>query len=110
MVLPPPPWAGTTSQVLALKQSYARQFRGVASRPDKFSGKTVMGWIIAIVALSFVMTVMVVAELRPRRVKASTVQLPELTSADRAIAVFVLAMFTLAIANGLVLMAAKTLP
>jgi hypothetical protein len=78
--------------------------------PDMFSGETVMGWVIAIVALSLVMTVMTVAELRPRPVKASTVQLPELTSADRAIAVFVLAMFTLAIANGLILVAAKTLP
>jgi len=68
-----------------------------------------MEWIIAIVALSLVMTVLTVAELR-RPVKASTIQLPELTLADRAIAVFALATFTLAIVNGLVLIAAKTLP
>jgi hypothetical protein len=68
-----------------------------------------MGWIIAIVALSLVMTVMTIAELR-RPVKASSVHLPEITLADRAIAVFVLGTFTLAIVNGLILAAAKTLP
>jgi len=68
-----------------------------------------MGWIIAIVALSLVMTVMTIAELR-RPVRASTVQLPELTLADRLIALFVLGTFTVAIANGLILVAAKGLP
>jgi len=68
-----------------------------------------MGWIIAIVALSLVMTVMTIAELR-RPVRASTIQLPELTLADRLISLFVLGTFTLAIANGLILVAAKGLP
>jgi hypothetical protein len=68
-----------------------------------------MGWIIAIVALSLVMTVMTVAELR-RPVSASTVQLPELTFADRAIAVFVLGTFTLALVNGLLVVGTKALP
>ena len=68
-----------------------------------------MGWIIAIVALSLVMTVLTIAEFR-RPVKASTVQLPEFTVADRAIAVFVVGTFTLAFVNGLLLVATKTLP
>ena len=68
-----------------------------------------MGWIIAIVALSLVMAVMTIAELR-RPVSASSVHLPELTLADRALAVFVLGTFTIAIVNGLFLVAAKTLP
>jgi len=68
-----------------------------------------MGWIIAIVALSLVMTVMTVAELR-RPVSTSSVQLPELTIADRVITVFVLGSFTLAIVNGLFVVATKALP
>jgi hypothetical protein len=68
-----------------------------------------MGWIIAIVALSLVMTFMTIAELR-RPVRTSTVQVPELTVADRVITVFLLGTFTLAIANGLILVAAKGLP
>ena len=68
-----------------------------------------MGWIIAIVALSLVMAVMTIAELR-RPVAASTVQLPELTLADRLIGLFVLGTFMVAIANGLILVAAKGLP
>jgi hypothetical protein len=68
-----------------------------------------MGWIIAIVALSLVMAVMTVAELR-RSVSVTTVQLPELTWADRVISLFVLGTFTVAIANGLILVAAKGLP
>ena len=68
-----------------------------------------MGWIIAIVALSLVMTVMTIVELR-RPVRASAVQLSELALADRAISVFVLGTFTLAIANGLIVVAAKALP
>ena len=68
-----------------------------------------MGWIIAIVALSVVMAVMTVAELR-HPVSASTVQLPELTWADRVITVFMLGTFTLAIVNGLILVAANALP
>jgi len=73
-----------------------------------------MGWIIAIVAISLVMAngvmaVMAIADLR-RPVGANAVQLPELTIADRAIVVFALGMFTLAIANGLILVGAKGLP
>ena len=68
-----------------------------------------MGWIIAIVALSLVMTVMTVAELQ-QPVRASTVQSPALTLADRLIALFALGTFTVAIANGLILVAAKGLP
>jgi hypothetical protein len=68
-----------------------------------------MGWIIAIVTLSFVMTVMTIAELR-RPIAASTVALPELTLADRLIGLFVLGTFMVAIANGLILVAAKGLP
>jgi hypothetical protein len=68
-----------------------------------------MGWIIAIVALSLVMTLMTIAELR-RPVSASTVQLPEQTLADRVITVFMLGTFTLAIVNGLILIGAKALP
>jgi hypothetical protein len=68
-----------------------------------------MGWIIAILALSVVIAVMTIAELR-RPVAASTLQLPELTLADRVIGLFVLGTFTVAIANGLILVAAKGLP
>jgi hypothetical protein len=67
-----------------------------------------MGWIVAVVALSMVMAVMTGAELR-RPVRGSTVQLPELTFADRAIALFALGTFSLAIVNGLILVGA-TLP
>jgi hypothetical protein len=66
-----------------------------------------MGWIITIVALSFVMTVMTVAELR-QPVRASAVELP--TIADRAIALLALRTFTLAIANGPIVVASKALP
>jgi hypothetical protein len=68
-----------------------------------------MGWIIAILAISSVMVVLTIAELR-RPIAASTVQLPELTLADRLIGLFVLSTFTVAIANGLILVAAKGLP
>jgi hypothetical protein len=75
-----------------------------------------MGWIVGIlspsvvmVVMTGVMAVMTIAELR-RPVSTNAVQLPELTFADRAIVVFSLSMFTLAIANGLILVAAKTLP
>ena len=68
-----------------------------------------MGWIIAIVALSLVMTVMTIAELR-RPASTSAFQLPEFTVADRVITLFVLGTFTLAIVNGLILVAAKGLP
>jgi hypothetical protein len=95
--------------IVAPKVSYAGQIFGRCLSPGKFSGDTVMGWIFAIVALSLVMTVMTIAELR-RPVSTNTVQLPEFTVADRAIAVFVLGIFTLAILNGIVLVAARTLP
>ena len=68
-----------------------------------------MGWIIAILAISSVMAVLTIAELR-RPIAASTVQLPELTLADRLIGLFVLGTFTVAIANGLILVAAKGMP
>jgi hypothetical protein len=75
-----------------------------------------MEWIVAILSLSLVMAVMTgvmavmtIAELR-RPVSTNAVQLPELTVADRAIVAFALGMFTLAIANGLILVADKTLP
>ena len=68
-----------------------------------------MGWIIAILALSLVMAIMTIAEIR-RPVRASTVELPELAVADRIIALFALGTFTLAIANGLIMVAAKGLP
>jgi hypothetical protein len=54
-----------------------------------------MGWIVAIFS---------------RPVSTSTVQLPELTVADRVITVFVLGSFTLATVNGLIVVAGKALP
>jgi hypothetical protein len=77
--------------------------------PDTFSGETVMGWIVAVVALSLVMTVMTIAELR-KPVSASTIEVPALSLADRVIALFALGTFTLATVNGLILVADKTLP
>ena len=68
-----------------------------------------MGWIIAIVALSFAMALMVIAELR-KPVSASRIELPALNLADRAIALFALGTFAIAIVNGLLLVAAKGLP
>jgi type II secretory pathway component PulJ len=68
-----------------------------------------MGRIIAILSLGLLMTVMTIVALR-RAVRASTVELPELAVADRAIVLFALGLFTLAIVNGLILVAAKGLP
>jgi len=68
-----------------------------------------MAWIIAIVALSLVMAVLTIAELRGP-VGVSTVQLPELTLVDQAITVFALGMFAIAIIDGLIMVAAKGLP
>jgi hypothetical protein len=68
-----------------------------------------MGWIIVIVALSSVMTVLTISELR-RPVSATSTKIMNLTIADCVIAVFVLGTFTFAIINGLILVAAKTLP
>ena len=45
-----------------------------------------MGWIIAIVALSLVLTVMTIAELR-HSVRASTIESPELTPEPQPIEV-----------------------
>jgi hypothetical protein len=73
----------------------------------QFSGETVMAWIIAIVALSLVMTALTLAELR-QPVGANA--LPRLTVGDRVIAVFVLVTFTVGLVNGLMLLAVKTLP
>jgi hypothetical protein len=68
-----------------------------------------MGWIIAVVALSLVMSVLTISELR-RPVATSTVQLPELAVADGVISLFALGTFALGILNGLILVAAKGLP
>ena len=68
-----------------------------------------MAWTLVIVVLALVMAALTIAELR-RPLSASAVKLPELTLADRAIALFVLGTFTLAIVNGLIVIAAKTLP
>jgi hypothetical protein len=67
-----------------------------------------MGWTIGIVALSLVMTVLTVAELR-QPVK-TTLSLPALTLADRVIGIFVVVTFAVAFVNGLILVAAKILP
>jgi len=63
-----------------------------------------MGWIVAMVGLSLVMTGLAVAELR-RPLRASGI-----TIVDGVITVLVLGTFTLAIVNGLILIAAKALP
>jgi hypothetical protein len=68
-----------------------------------------MACIIAIVALSLVMTVLTIAELR-RPVGTSRVQLPELTFVDQAATLFALGMFAIAIIDGLILVAAEGLP
>jgi hypothetical protein len=67
-----------------------------------------MGWTIGIVALSLVMTVLTVAELR-QPVK-TTLSLPALTLGDRVIGIFVVVTFAVAFVNGLILVAAKILP
>ena len=68
-----------------------------------------MGWIMVIVALSLVMTVLTIRELR-RSVSATAAKISNVTLADYVIAAFVLGTFTLAIINGLMLVAAKALP
>ena len=67
-----------------------------------------MGWTIGIVALSLVMTVLTVAELR-QPVK-TTLNLPALSLGDRVIGIFVVVTFTVAFINGFILLAAKILP
>ena len=67
-----------------------------------------MGWTIAIVALSLVMTVLTIAELR-QPVK-TTLSLPALTLGDRVIGLFVVVTFSVAFVNGLILLAANILP
>ena len=67
-----------------------------------------MGWTIGIVALSLVMTVLTVAELR-QPVK-TTLSLPALTLGDRVIGIFVVVTFTVAFINGLIILAANILP
>ena len=67
-----------------------------------------MGWTIGIVALSLVMTVLTIAELR-QPVK-TTLSLPALTLGDRVIGIFVVVTFTVAFINGLILLAANMLP
>jgi hypothetical protein len=76
----------------------------------QFSGETVMGWIIALVALALAMTALTLAELRQPVIGANAIKLPEFTVGDRVIAAFVLLTFSLAFVNGLVLLAIKTLP
>ena len=68
-----------------------------------------MGWTIGIVALSLVMTVLTIAELR-QPTSANTLRVPALTLGDRVIGVFVVVTFTVAFVNGLILVAAKILP
>jgi hypothetical protein len=68
-----------------------------------------MGWTIGIVALSLVMTVLTIAELR-QPVKASTLSVPAFGFGDRVIGVFVIVTFSVAFVNGLILLAAKILP
>jgi len=64
-----------------------------------------MGWILAVVALSLVMTVMTLAELR-KPVIAHTIELPKLNLLHHAITLFALGTFIVAIINGLILVAA----
>ena len=71
-------------------------------------GETIMGWTIGIVALSLVMTVLTIAELR-QPVK-TTLSLPALTLGDRVIGAFVVVTFSVAFINGLILLAANILP
>jgi hypothetical protein len=75
----------------------------------QFSGETVMGWIIALAALGLAMTALTLAELR-QPVRANAIKLPDFTVGDRVIAAFVLVTFTLALVNGLLLLAIKALP
>ena len=72
-------------------------------------GDAIMGWTIGIVALSLVMTVLTVAELRQQPAK-TTLSLPALTLGDRVIGIFVVVTFTVAFINGLILLAANILP
>ena len=67
-----------------------------------------MGWTIGIVALSLIMTVLTIAELR-QPVK-TTLSLPALTLGDRVIGAFVVVTFSVAFINGLILLAANILP
>ena len=67
-----------------------------------------MGWTIGMVALSLVMTVLTIAELR--QPTKATLRLPALTLGDRVIGIFAVVTFTVAFVNGLILVAAKILP
>jgi hypothetical protein len=67
-----------------------------------------MGWTIGMVALSLVMTVLTIAELR--QPTKATLSLPALTLGDRVIGIFVVVTFSVAFVNGLILVAAKILP
>jgi hypothetical protein len=68
-----------------------------------------MGWTIGIVALSLVMTVLTIVELR-QPAKTSTLSVPALSLGDRVIGGFVVITFTVAFVNGLILLAVKILP
>jgi len=76
---------------------------------DDFEGETIMGWIIVIVALSLVMTVLVIAGLR-QPAKANALSVPAASLGDRVIGVFVAVTFTVAFVNGLILLATRVLP
>ena len=67
-----------------------------------------MGWIIGLVALSLIMSLLTIVELR-QPVK-TTLSLPALTLGDRVIGAFVVVTFSVAFVNGLILLAFKTLP
>jgi hypothetical protein len=68
-----------------------------------------MAWTIGILVLALVLTALTLAELR-QPVQTNALKLPELTFGDRIIAVFVGVTFSVAFVNGLILLAAKTLP
>ena len=72
-------------------------------------GETVMGWIIGIVALSLIMTVLTIVELR-QTAKTNTLSMPAPSFGDRVIGIFVAVTCAVAFVDGLVLLAAKVLP
>jgi hypothetical protein len=67
-----------------------------------------MGWIIGLVALSLVMTLLTIVELR--QPVQTTLSVPALTLGDRVIGAFVVVTFSVAFINGLILLAFKILP
>jgi hypothetical protein len=68
-----------------------------------------MGWIIGIVALSLTMTVLTIAELR-QAAKPNALRMPAPSLGGRVIGIFVVVTSTVALVDGLILLAAKMLP